>query len=412
MGQCACFNTQQTKLIQNTQLPEIKEATVTNKVKYMNVRLQRRLVHIYCLNLHENISLDVIQMIMIYYSTNNMDTNPILIKHQKVDSHYGFKHQIIGSQDPQNMYKRYNHIPHKILLLGNPNSGKSTIFNQLRYIYDGVDQVELQNSKRYLSQNTFETIRILAIFSDIFQDPDCSVYPSIKDTTVEPQNRLIRDRISRMASNETLTSKDYDDLIQLTKDKGIQKTLHCRSRMEYWDCCLDSYKQVFPNMKYYKQKDYVQTIDDFLWTYLWTYTPNRFNYEYNTSLYEIHDVPGGKNDRREWISLLNNVSILMFVINLDGYHRVYRNDCRYPREDMRDTIELLGGLLRYTQMTKCLILIFNKIDLFEESITHIDFKEKFSDFKGDTRNKVEIINFIFCKCLDRIERNKGKHNIT
>eukprot|EP01083_Nonionella_stella_P187687 690211_1 len=263
MGQCACFNTQQTKLIQNTQLPETKEATVTNKVKYMNVRLQRRLVHIYCLNLHENISLDVIQMIMIYYSTNNMDTNPILIKHQKVDSHYGFKHQIIGSQDPQNMYKRYNHIPHKILLLGNPNSGKSTIFNQLRYIYDGVDQVELQNSKRYLSQNTFETIRTLAIFSDIFQDPDCSVYPSIKDTTVEPQNRLIRDRISRLRSNQTLTTKDYDDLIQLTKDKGIQKTLHCRSRMEYWDCCLDSYKQVFPNMKYYKQKDYVQTIDDF-----------------------------------------------------------------------------------------------------------------------------------------------------
>eukprot|EP01083_Nonionella_stella_P007635 21985_1 len=152
----------------------------------------------------------------------------------------------------------------------------------------------------------------------------------------------------------------------------------------------------------------------FLWTYLWTYTPNRFNYEYNTSLYEIHDVPGGKNDRREWISLLNNVSILMFVINLDGYHRVYRNDCRYPREDMRDTIELLGGLLRYTQMTKCLILIFNKIDLLEESIMHIDFKKRFSDFEGDTHNKVEIINFILRKCFDEIARGKDKRppNVT
>eukprot|EP01083_Nonionella_stella_P281757 958865_1 len=436
MGQCACLNTQQPKQIPNAHSPRIKEATVTstNTVKYTNVTLQRRLVHIYCLNIYEdNIPLDVIQVIMLYYSTNvNMGSTyqKILITHQKVDSfHYTFNHQIIGSQQPQNMYKQRSNlnecetIQHKILLLGTSNSGKSTIFKQLRYIYDGVDQEELQNNKQCLSKNIIRTIETLAEYSGLFSDSGIVSmwHPNIADAAVESQNRVIRDRIAKMRSKQALTSQDYDVLIKLLNDIGIQRPLpHRHSKVftiEPVDLgyCLDSYKLVFPSMKYYKRKDYVQTIDDFLWTYkrsdTFLNTSKWFSLQYNTTLYEIYDVPGGKPYRRNWMPLLNNVSITMFVINLDGYYRSnYNNQCLETTE----AINLLGDLLRYTQMTKCLILIFNKIDLLEESIMHIDFKKRFSDFEGDTHNKVEIINFILRKCFDEIARGKDKRppNVT
>eukprot|EP01083_Nonionella_stella_P102780 292727_1 len=441
MGQCSGINkkAQQRKLIGNSPLPTIKQPTINTTVRYLDESLQRRLVHNYCLNVKENLPLDVIQIIIHHYFGDNIPINPILIQHQKLDSlplNYVFKHHIIGSQhiNINNSFTTHDIITWKqqfsknneckteqqikILLLGANNSGKSTIFNQLRYIYDGVDQVELDNNKPFLSLNIIETIRTLAIFSNIFQDAihfaNCSVYPSIKDTTVEPQNRLIRDRISRMASNETLTSKDYDDLIQLTNDKGIQKTLHCRPHIG--SSIVDSCQYIFPNVKYYKQTDYIQTIDDFLWTYKRTRAPpiNSFSFQYNTILYDICDAPD-KPHRREWTCtpLFNNVSILMFVINLDGYHRVYHESCGQNRcLEMRDTMNVLRRLLCYAPMPKCLILIFNKMDLFEESITRIDFQEEFSDFKGDTQNKVDVINYTFRKCLDQIMRANDKHNIT
>eukprot|EP01084_Bolivina_argentea_P176832 305939_1 len=154
-----CFISQQTKhKHENIEIKTHNIPTELPTIKYQTVAKTQQLVYRYCVNIKDNIPLEIVEIIFNYYSLSKIATDPVAILYDKIEPNiYTFEHINVSVE-----CKVQQQIDHdqdmkttqcKILLLGGRNkSGTTTIYNQLRYIHHGLYESDLQHVKTCISE--------------------------------------------------------------------------------------------------------------------------------------------------------------------------------------------------------------------------------------------------------------------
>uniref|UniRef100_A0A803LXT0 Guanine nucleotide-binding protein alpha subunit n=1 Tax=Chenopodium quinoa TaxID=63459 RepID=A0A803LXT0_CHEQI len=170
----------------------------------------------------------------------------------------------------------------KLLLLGAGESGKSTIFKQIKLLFQmGFDHAELNSYTPVIHANVYQTIKLLIDGSKelALNQTDSSKY------TLSPDNKEIGDKLSEIGGRldyPQLTKELSEEIEKLWKDPAIQETLARSSELQLPDC-TDYFME---HLKRLSDVDYIPTKEDVLYARVRTTGVVEIQFSYDQMLYE------------------------------------------------------------------------------------------------------------------------------
>lgn len=201
----------------------------------------------------------------------------------------------------------------KLLLLGAGESGKSTVFKQMKIIYG--TQFSEQERRLQISTiqgNIIAGIRILAQQASVRGLAD----------KLSPEAQKSVDSLTKLDDASPFVPSVAETLSTIWSDPIIQ-TL--------WEVRADF--QVNESLKYYMQRigtvcqsDYLPTQEDILHNRVRTSGIVTERYLIDNALFEMYDVGGQRNERKKWIHCFENVTAVIFVVGLSEFDQVLYED--------------------------------------------------------------------------------------
>lgn len=288
--------------------------------------------------------------------------------------------------------KAEKHI-HKLLLLGAGESGKSTIFKQIKLLFQtGFDEAELKSYIPVIHANVYQTIKLLLDGSkELAQsETDTSTY------TLSNENKEIGDKLSEIGGRfdyPRLTRELSEEIEKLWKDPAIQETYARGSELQLPDCA----NYFMEHLRRLSDVNYIPTKEDVLYARVRTtgvveiqFSPVGENKK-SGEVYRLFDVGGQRNERRKWIHLFEGVTAVVFCAAISEYDQVLYED--ENRNRMMETKELFEWVLKQPCFEKTSIMLFlNKFDIFEKKVHKVPLStcEWFKDYQPVSSGKQEI----------------------
>lgn len=256
----------------------------------------------------------------------------------------------------------------KLLLLGAGESGKSTIFKQMRVLFGApLTEEEKNQITPVVYSNTISSMKMLAQ----------AVSQMGYEEEVAEENK---DQFALIMStdDEGEINNEIGQAIQsLWKDPGV--LLAWKRRAEFQ--IVESVKYYFNEIGRIMQDDYVANQQDMLLARVRTSGIVTEKYVIDGKDFEMYDVGGQRNERKKWIHCFDDVTAVIFVAALSEYDQVLFEDSSTNR--MVEAVELFDEICNNRYFTTSnMILFLNKKDLFEEKIlsVHIGDQKAFEDF--------------------------------
>jgi len=264
----------------------------------------------------------------------------------------------------------------KLLLLGAGESGKSTIFKQMRLLYGKEKRftdAEIKKATLNIFSNVIADIQTIIQKSAEFGPYD----PSLKDEAAsllrqpyEPPTALIDEQVGQQIK-------------ALWADPGIQATWAARANFQVQDA-LSHYCESIDRIS---KEDYVPTTKDILLTRVRTSGIVEEHYNIDDVDFVMFDVGGQRNERRKWIHCFEDVTAVIFVAAINEYDQVLFEDARINRMD--EAVILFEEICNSKWFVKtAMILFLNKRDLFREKLITSPFRiddgpdARFGDYTG------------------------------
>ncbi|KAH1212411.1 Guanine nucleotide-binding protein alpha-2 subunit [Glycine max] len=241
--------------------------------------------------------------------------------------------------------KAEKHIQ-KLLLLGAGESGKSTIFKQIKLLFQtGFDEAELKSYLPVIHANVYQTIKLLHDGSKEFaqNDVDSSKY------VISNENKEIGEKLSEIGGRldyPYLTKELAQEIENLWKDPAIQETYARGSELQIPDC-TDYFME---NLQRLSDTNYVPTKEDVLYARVRTSGVVEIQFspvgesKKSGEVYRLFDVGGQRNERRKWIHLFEGVSAVIFCAAISEYDQTLFED--ENRNRMTETKELFEWILK------------------------------------------------------------------
>ncbi|CAO3682316.1 unnamed protein product [Rhizopus stolonifer] len=256
----------------------------------------------------------------------------------------------------------------KVLLLGSGESGKSTIFKQMKILFHG-------------GYTPDELIKWKAIvYSNLVQSAQAFVralyelgYPLSSEKSQYDAQLILNYRLQ-----ESLDPVIADAIISVWKDPGTRSLMRERSNEFY---LMDSAPYFFNGINRLRRRNYVPNIQDVLHARAKTTGINETRFTMGETIIHMFDVGGQRSERRKWIHCFEAVKLAVFCISLSEYDQVLLEESRQNR--MLESLVLYDSVVnsRWFQGTS-FILFLNKIDIFEEKIKKIPLIRFFPDYQG------------------------------
>ncbi|XP_060208608.1 guanine nucleotide-binding protein alpha-1 subunit [Lycium barbarum] len=307
----------------------------------------------------------------------------------------------------------------KLLLLGAGDSGKSTIFKQIKLLFQtGFDEAELKNYIPVIHANVYQTIKILHDGSkELAQNElEASKY------ALSAENKEIGEKLSEIGGGMDyphLTKDLVQDIEALWKDPAVQETLLRGNELQVPDCT----HYFMENLQRFSDINYVPTKEDVLFARIRTtgvveiqFSPVGENKK-SGEVYKLFDVGGQRNERRKWIHLFEGVTAVIFCAAISEYDQTLFEDERKNR--MMETKELFEWVLKQPCFEKTSFMLFlNKFDIFEQKVLNVPLNtcEWFKDYQPVSTGKQEIEHayefikkkfeesYFQCTAPDRVDR--------
>jgi len=260
---------------------------------------------------------------------------------------------------------------HKLLLLGAGESGKSTIFKQMKGIYGGgwVEE-ERKSYTMIVYSNILSSLKTLIEMSFALKQHGA------EGTDMKPENVRYAEQLRHIEDNTVIDEKLSTIIHQIWWDAGIQRTWDYRS-MYY---LTDSAAYFLDKVQEVGKAGYVPSEQDVLRSRVRTtgIVENSFVIENNQ--FKIYDVGGQRNERKKWIHCFSEVTAVLFVAALSEYDMVLYEDQDTNR--MHEALDLFEEICnsRYFKRTS-MILFLNKRDLFYEKIQQVPLTVCFPDYR-------------------------------
>ncbi|KAJ3452166.1 guanine nucleotide-binding protein g(o) subunit alpha [Anaeramoeba flamelloides] len=254
----------------------------------------------------------------------------------------------------------------KFLLLGTGESGKSTFIKQLELIY----KTGFDNEKRELYRRTIQKNLILHTKHLIHGT-------EILGTKIKNETKKLTKGFLEIDETKPLTLELSERISKIWEDNGIKKVFRSRSTLQI----PDSASYYLNDIKRIMKVKYQPTDKDILYCRIPTTGIVKVQFKVNDFVWTIVDVGGQRSERRKWIHQFDDVSVLIYVVALSEYDQKLYEDETINR--MHESLETFDNTANnsYFLRTSC-ILIFNKMDLFEEKIQKVDPRTCFRDYRG------------------------------
>ncbi|KAJ0880965.1 Guanine nucleotide-binding protein alpha-1 subunit [Helianthus annuus] len=288
--------------------------------------------------------------------------------------------------------KAEKHIQ-KLLLLGAGESGKSTIFKQIKLLFQtGFDERELQSYTSVIHANVYQTIKILHDGAKelALSEAGSSKYGLLDD------NKEIGEKLSEIGGRldyPRLTEELVQDILKIWNDPAIQETYARGNELQVPDCA-DYFME---NLQRLSEADYIPTKEDVLHARVRTtgvveiqFSPVGENKK-SGEVYRLYDVGGQRNERRKWIHLFDGVTAVIFCAAISEYDQTLFEDENKNR--MMETKELFEWVLKQKCFEKTSFMLFlNKFDIFEKKVSKVPLNvcEWFKDYQPVSTGKQEV----------------------
>ncbi|XP_020599234.1 guanine nucleotide-binding protein alpha-2 subunit [Phalaenopsis equestris] len=282
--------------------------------------------------------------------------------------------------------KAEQHI-HKLLLLGAGESGKSTIFKQIKLLFQtGFDETELRSYIPVIHANVYQAIKVLYDGSKELAQNETN--PSIHAVSLDKKE--IGEKLSEIGSKldyPDLTKETAKEIEALWNDAAIQETYSRGNILQIPDCTL----YFMDNLGRLSEMDYVPTKEDVLYARVRTtgiadiqFSPVGESKK-SGEVYRLFDVGGQRNERRKWIHLFEGVTAVIFCAAISEYDQTLFED--ETKNRMMETKELFDWVLKQACFEKTSFMLFlNKFDIFERKVQKVPLNvcEWFKDYQPMT----------------------------
>jgi len=283
----------------------------------------------------------------------------------------------------------------KLLLLGPGESGKSTIFKQMKIIQvgGGFTTEELQGYKYIVYGNCVTQMKVIV---------NAAMKLNIELDSEE--NKKIAERLTKVPSGGDAWSTELGEEIKtLWKDSGIQKAYNMRDRYYQLN---DSAAYFFENIDRFLQPSYVPSTQDALRARVRSTGIEEAEFKFEDISFRMVDVGGQRSERRKWIHCFDGVTAVIFCVALSEYDQTLREDDTQNR--MKESLLLFDEICNsHWFRNTTFILFLNKTDLFKEKIQRVDLKVCFPNYIGGC-NFEAASAFIKARFL---EQNQSPHVI-
>ena len=272
----------------------------------------------------------------------------------------------------------------KLLLLGSGESGKSTVLKQLKLINKmQPTPQEIRDVANGLRKNAHQCITVLIEESGTFGYELKSVNAALAKQIVDSDI----DEIPEGEGNMNLAA----NITKVWLDEAIQKTYQRRS--EFW--MLEATDYYLENVGRFFESDFIPTEEDLVMARVMTTGIITTSIVNSPLTFSVVDVGGQRNERRKWIHSFDNVSAILFLVNLSGYDAVLFEDATQNR--LEECFNLFQQTVNNPIFAETpFYIFFNKKDLFESKIRLKSVKKcpVFADYQGNDGDAVEAIKFL------------------
>jgi len=283
----------------------------------------------------------------------------------------------------------------KVLLLGSGESGKSTLFKQMKILHqDGFGHEDKIFYRRIIYDNLYEIVRSLAI--------GCQA----REIKLESEgNKGLAERViaSGLACDVQKNAVLFQALKVLCSDSGILQALRRSSELRIH--LPDSALYFFAHLHRVFEQDYIPTNVDILRSRVATSGVIHSKFAYRQATFALFDVGGQRSERKKWIRCFENVTAILFIASLSEYDQTMKED--EVRNRLDDSLALFEAIVNLPWFKDISIILFlNKEDLFREKIKSIDLGTFIPSYHGGC-NYENALNFIQGEYLRRVH-NKNK----
>jgi GTPase SAR1 family protein len=256
----------------------------------------------------------------------------------------------------------------KLLLLGAGESGKSTIFKQMKILYGlGFGAEDQKQLTPVVYNNTIVSMKTLV--------------QAAEELEVEIKEAETAKSLMEVSDDHEVDETVGGWIRDLWTDPGIQETYEQRAKFQL----IDSADYYFDNIERIMGPEYIATVTDILKSRVRTSGIVAEKYKIDGVDCVMYDVGGQRNERKKWIHCFDDVTAVIFVAAISEYDQVLYEDNRQNRMD--EAISLFDEICnsRWFEDTS-MILFLNKKDLFEKKIKKVSIKQ---DAEGETPARFE-----------------------
>lgn len=292
----------------------------------------------------------------------------------------------------------------KLLLLGAGESGKSTLFKQMKILYGankGFDEQEVTNMRPVVFNNIIVNMKTLV--------EACNVHVPVADGSLAKE-------VLALDNSAVIDQRLGDMLSMMWKDSGVQATWLQRGDIQVQDA-LEYY---MGRIEHISQEGYRPSDDDILRSRV--RTSGIVEEEFNMDKVQLvmFDVGGQRNERKKWIHAFEDVAAVIFVAAISEYDQFLYEDNSVNRQV--EAIELFESVCNERWFRNSgMILFLNKADLFREKLPRISFRiasgkdKRNVDFAGpyvtaqSSEDEIEEGFDAACKYLEEVYKKQNHY---
>ncbi|KAJ3426284.1 guanine nucleotide-binding protein g(o) subunit alpha [Anaeramoeba flamelloides] len=254
----------------------------------------------------------------------------------------------------------------KLLVLGTGDSGKSTFVKQAQILFkDGFDEKQREVFKQAIRNNLILHMKLLIN----------GVYDFGLD--LSKSNEKLAKRFLEISDRTQPDQQIAETISKLWEDSSVKEVFDRRSELQIPDTAnyyLDAIDRIV-------EKNYRPTDKDIVFCRIPTTGINELKFSVQEHPWRIVDVGGQKSERRKWIHQFDDVSMIIYVVAMSEYDQNLYEDENINR--MYESLELFDSIASNRIFTRTsIILVFNKMDIFEEKIKKTDPKICFKNYSG------------------------------
>jgi GTPase SAR1 family protein len=299
----------------------------------------------------------------------------------------------------------------KLLLLGPGESGKSTIFKQMKLMY-GVPYNDEERTKYrvYIRQNIMETMERLCIaaYQGDENDP-VMLLPEFDLLCEDPTRDALNKNFNAFHNFPPLTEEKAQAVKTLWEHPSIQKAWSIRSSLQI----IDSAAFFFDRVLEVARNDFIPSEEEILHTRIRTSGVRENQFKIQGKRVQIFDLGGQKSERRKWLNVFQGVHSIIFMCAISEFDQFMWEDTKTNR--LSDGLALFAKLASDPAfIDTTFILFFNKIDLFTEKLKSKNIKDfpEWSDYAGKPHDVDDGVAYFKRKFLNAAKNSNDGSSST